>query len=160
VYELPFSHNMTTTTVILGAGIIGVSTAYYLSKYQPGSSIHLVEASPDLFASASGYAGGFLAKDWFSAATAELGALSFEEHRKLAEKDGGAEKWGYSLSTSLSLSPAKGSRNQVDVRGRHVVSSSDAVASGTAMGAGPEWIRRHKGDVIETIGEEGTTAQV
>jgi glycine/D-amino acid oxidase-like deaminating enzyme len=42
-----------TTTVILGTGIIGVSTAYDLSLSRPPSTIHLVEASGTLFASAS-----------------------------------------------------------------------------------------------------------
>ena len=54
------------STVIIGSGIIGASIAYYLSEEssdtQP-SEIHLVESSPELFASASGYAGGFLARD-------------------------------------------------------------------------------------------------
>lgn len=59
---------MTTTgnnTIILGAGIIGTATAYYLSLSPdtPAQSIHLVETTPELFSSASGYAGGFLAKD-------------------------------------------------------------------------------------------------
>jgi len=55
----------TQSTVIVGAGIIGCATAYYLS--QSGNTkpdtIHLVEASPELFASASGKSGGFLASD-------------------------------------------------------------------------------------------------
>lgn len=63
-----------TSTVILGAGIIGVATAYYLSLAEgnqageeSGSSskhrIHLVENADEFFASASGKAGGFLAED-------------------------------------------------------------------------------------------------
>ena len=53
------------STVIIGAGIIGCSTAYYLSENATGSdnAIHLVENSPELFASASGKSGGFLAAD-------------------------------------------------------------------------------------------------
>lgn len=91
--------------VILGAGIIGTSTAYYLSQSSdtPPTDIHLVESSTELFASASGYAAGFLACDWFSPASSALGALSFDLHRELAEKDNGFEKWGYSRSTATSL---------------------------------------------------------
>ncbi len=92
---------MSPQTVILGAGIIGVSTAYYLSEHQEPSSIHLVEPSPELFSSASGHAGGFLAKDWFGPSLAALGAFSFEEHRRLAEECGGREKWGYSPATCV-----------------------------------------------------------
>ena len=86
------------TTVILGTGIIGASIAYYLSQTQSPSSIHLVEASPTLFASASGFAGGFIAADWHAPAAAALGRLSFEEHHRLAQECGGREKWGFARS--------------------------------------------------------------
>lgn len=49
-------------TAIVGAGIIGVATAYYLSL-SIKEEIHIIEASPQLFASASGNAAGFLARD-------------------------------------------------------------------------------------------------
>ncbi|KAI0340744.1 FAD dependent oxidoreductase [Trametopsis cervina] len=100
------------TTVILGTGIIGLSTAYYLSQFAeqeqtgadtPKHEIHLVEATPELFASASGKAAGFLAKDWFTPAVTPLGEFSFNLHRKLAEEHDGRTKWGYSPSTSYSL---------------------------------------------------------
>lgn len=54
-----------TTTVVIGAGIIGCSTAYFLceSGHTPAESIHLIEASPELFKCASGLAAGFVAKD-------------------------------------------------------------------------------------------------
>ncbi|KAI1392544.1 nucleotide-binding domain-containing protein [Hypoxylon trugodes] len=148
------------TTVILGAGIIGTSTAYYLSKHQPGSSIHLVEPSPELFASASGYAGGFLAKDWFSPAVAELGALSFEEHRKFAEQEDGARKWGYSRSTSISLSQAAKSGKRVDVWCREGASRAEAASGESSVGIAPAWLRRKKGDAVEIISDDDTVAQV
>ena len=116
------------TTVILGTGIIGLSTAYYLSHLSeqdqgentptpdhpqaPSSStsaprerhrIHLVEPCPELFASASGKAAGFLAKDWFAPAVAPLGAFSFDLHRKLAQEHGGNANWGWSESVSYAL---------------------------------------------------------
>ncbi|KAI9887667.1 MAG: hypothetical protein M1823_000531 [Watsoniomyces obsoletus] len=101
-------------TVIIGAGIIGVSTAYCLSQSSRTSatSILLIESSPRLFASGSGYAAGFLAKDWFSAATAPLGALSFALHKELAERYNGREKWGYSPSTATSLQALRSSTLQ------------------------------------------------
>src|SRR4051812_12451963 len=92
------------TTAILGTGIIGLSTAHYLSQHQPGSSIHLLDPSPRLFASASGFAGGFLAGDWFAPALAARGELSLEEHRVLEEGEGGGEKWGYATSRAWSYS--------------------------------------------------------
>lgn len=104
------------STVILGGGIIGLSTAYYLSLARSSSSsssssgtstesstIHIVDSSPALLASASGYAGGFLALDWFNPSVASLGALSFRLHRELAEKHNGPRKWGYAGSHVYSL---------------------------------------------------------
>lgn len=154
-----------SSTVIIGAGIIGVSTAYYLSEHQPGSTIHLVEASPELFSSASGYAGGFLAKDWFSPATASLGALSFEQHRLLAEKHGGREKWGYSPTTTVSYSsnPAgHGPRKRGDDWLRHGTSRADTAPAvvDDLHGKAPRWLRRVAGDEIEVIGDHDSTAQV
>ncbi|KAL8867105.1 MAG: hypothetical protein Q9174_005876, partial [Haloplaca sp. 1 TL-2023] len=89
-------------TVIIGSGIIGTSIAYYLSQ-SSNNSIYLIDSSPRLFAGASGYAAGFLASDWFSKASASLGKLSFDLHRKLAEENNGYERWGYSPSTATSL---------------------------------------------------------
>lgn len=59
------SNASSTATVILGSGIIGLSTAYYLSESgnTDPKSICLVDASPQLFRCASGLAGGFLAAD-------------------------------------------------------------------------------------------------
>jgi len=94
-------------TVILGSGIIGLSTAYYLSRLTSSnnkkSDIHLVDPCPELFASASGKAAGFLAKDWFAPAVTPLGELSFELHRQLAEEHNGRERWGWSESLSWSM---------------------------------------------------------
>lgn len=55
----------TQSTVIIGAGIVGCTTAYYLANlgHTKPDSIHIVESSPELFASASGKAAGFCAPD-------------------------------------------------------------------------------------------------
>jgi glycine/D-amino acid oxidase-like deaminating enzyme len=52
-------------TVIIGSGIIGLSTAFYLSESTgtPPENIHLVDSAEELFECASGYAAGFLAAD-------------------------------------------------------------------------------------------------
>lgn len=156
-------------TVVLGAGIIGVSTAYYLTKHQPGNTIHLVEPSPELFASASGYAGGFLARDWFGTGVASLAALSFEEHKRLAELHDGASKWGYSRSTSLSYTAASQIRGKKSQRGedwlRYGTSRADAASGLASDGLDgrnglPPWLRREDGDTVRPIGDDRTTAQV
>ena len=93
--------------VIIGAGIIGTSTAYYLS-HKSSKPIHLIESSPEVFASASGYAAGFLARDWFSRPLSRLGALSFDLHKQLAQEHHGTEAWGYCPSIALSLEESVG----------------------------------------------------
>jgi glycine/D-amino acid oxidase-like deaminating enzyme len=156
---------MSSHTVILGVGIIGLSTAYYLAQHQDPSSIHLVEPSPELFSSASGYAGGFLAKDWFAPSVAPLGALSFNEHRRLAEEHGGREKWGYSAATCVSYAASAAARDD-QKRGddwlRDGTSRADAapVILDSSSAKRPAWLRRVDGDHLELIGDEGTTAQV
>ncbi|KAH6628623.1 FAD dependent oxidoreductase [Chaetomium tenue] len=156
---------MSFPTVILGAGIIGVSTAYYLSEHQDPATVHLVEPSPELFSSASGFAGGFLAKDWFGPSLSALGALSFEEHRRLAEEHGGRETWGYSPATCVSYA-ASAAAHDSQARGddwlRSGTSRADAapVVLDSLSGKSPTWLRRIDGDHIERISDEGTTAQV
>lgn len=85
------------TIVIIGAGIIGCTTAYYLShhpKYtSPNTKVVLLEASKVGAAQgASGKAGGLVAK-W--AYPKELVNVSFPEHVKLAEKHDGVNRWGW-----------------------------------------------------------------
>jgi glycine/D-amino acid oxidase-like deaminating enzyme len=55
----------TTHTVILGSGIIGLSTAFFLTESgnTDPKSIVLLDSSAELFHCASGFAGGFCAKD-------------------------------------------------------------------------------------------------
>jgi glycine/D-amino acid oxidase-like deaminating enzyme len=58
--------------VVVGGGIAGITTAWYLAthpKRPSGSKITVVEGTK-VAAGASGYSGGFLAKDWHGSATA------------------------------------------------------------------------------------------
>lgn len=149
------------TTVIVGSGIIGIATAYYLSEHQPGWSIHVVDSSTELFASASGYAGGFIARDWFPPELASLGALSFEEHERLAEKFDGREKWAYAKSVTVNYEPL---RRKVNGPGsedwlREGGSRADLVAEKREVedGNSPPWLRRVKGDAVSVVDNaEGT----
>ena len=149
-------------TVIVGAGIIGSATAYYLSQSPsttPPSSIHLIESSPELFASASGYAAGFLARDWFSSSAASLGALSFDLHNQLAKENNGWEKWGYSTSTGISLVSIKGERGEAWC----CQGTSRAEAAGeyeSIQGKGPPWLSREHQGRLEVISDGDSTAQV
>lgn len=83
--------------VIIGGGIIGCCTAYYLtrhSSYNPKTTrITVIEASKGGVAQgASGKAGGLVAK-W--AYPKELVNVSFQEHVKLAEEHNGKDRWGW-----------------------------------------------------------------
>ncbi|KAI9836098.1 MAG: hypothetical protein M1819_001714 [Sarea resinae] len=151
--------------VILGAGIIGVSTAYYLSESgrTPPSSIHIVEPSPELFASASGYAGGFLARDWFAPSTVSLGRLSFDLHQSLAHKHNGRQRWGFSPSTGSSLAhegweigAAKGEDWLKEGNSRAQAAEKMDVDVDTE---GPTWLTRRNGARVEVISEGNVTAQ-
>ncbi|KAH9887000.1 FAD dependent oxidoreductase [Cubamyces lactineus] len=87
----------TQNIVIVGGGIIGCTTAYYLAShpaFDPAStSITLIEASAHGVAQgASGKAGGLVAK-W--AYPKELVAVSFQEHVRLAQEHDGANRWGW-----------------------------------------------------------------
>jgi glycine/D-amino acid oxidase-like deaminating enzyme len=161
----PFPMAAPQSTVILGAGIIGVSTAYYLSQSIPGSSIHLIDSSPELFASASGKAGGFLAADWFGPASAPLGLLSFKLHKQLSDEFDGSEKWGYARSTGASFAESEdvvddedskegewleGGRSRAEVAGTHEFFE----------GGGPAWLMRREGDGYDIISADKTVAQV
>ncbi|KAI0471849.1 FAD dependent oxidoreductase [Xylariaceae sp. FL0804] len=81
--------------VIIGGGIIGTTTAYFLTRHpEYNPSIHhitLLEAT-SIAAAASGKAGGLLGL-W--AYPTCLVPLSYRLHAELAAEHGGAERWGY-----------------------------------------------------------------
>ncbi|KAK4242281.1 FAD dependent oxidoreductase [Achaetomium macrosporum] len=81
--------------VVVGGGIIGCTTAYFLTrhpKFNPAlHTITLLEAS-SIAAGASGKAGGLLAL-W--AYPSCLVPLSYRLHRELAAEHNGAQRWGY-----------------------------------------------------------------
>ncbi|KAN0089941.1 FAD dependent oxidoreductase [Hyaloscypha variabilis] len=81
--------------VIIGGGIIGCTTAYYLTHHPnfiPSvHSVTLIEATK-IANGASGKAGGLLAA-W--ANPSSLARLSFDLHDQLAREHDGAERWGY-----------------------------------------------------------------
>lgn len=66
-----------TDIVIIGGGIVGVTTAYYLTQdaevREKDLRVTLIEEG-EIAGGASGKAAGFLAKDWFGSAT-EVSAL-------------------------------------------------------------------------------------
>ncbi|KAJ2542205.1 hypothetical protein GGF49_003089 [Coemansia sp. RSA 1853] len=90
------------TIVIIGAGIVGVATAYFtvkkLAKKYPAEIrpqvILLEQCEPGC--SASGKSGGFLARHWSDGTdTEQLAQFSYDLHAKLALEHNGSERWGY-----------------------------------------------------------------
>jgi glycine/D-amino acid oxidase-like deaminating enzyme len=81
--------------VIIGGGIIGCTSAYYLTRHpsfdRSKHSITLLEAS-SIAGGASGKAGGLLGL-W--AYPTSIVPLSYRLHKELADEHGGADRWGY-----------------------------------------------------------------
>lgn len=154
------------STVIIGGGIIGVSIAYYLSINKPEIEIHIIEQSPELFSSASGYAGGFLARDWFEPVLTSLGALSFDLHHKLATKHGGDMKWGYMRGTAFNLDTVSNQTSKYGgARGDDWVHEDTsrgetAAAINPIPAEWPDWLTKQQGGILERISEGETVAQV
>lgn len=149
------------STVILGGGIIGSSIAYYLSSKQFTDEIHIIEPSSKLFNAASGYAAGFLTRDWFSPSLAPLGALSFDLHHGLAAEHGGEEKWGYMKGTALSLDVTT-ENEENGVHGDDWLRAGTSRAE-TASGFdqsnvydSPAWLTKQRGGIVERISDEDT----
>lgn len=89
--------------VIVGAGIIGVCTAYYLVRhpeYDPEKFHITVIESKRVAGGASGKAGGLLAL-W--AFPQQLVPLSFELHQELSDMYNGTQEWGYRRLTTVQL---------------------------------------------------------
>ncbi|KAF1959648.1 FAD dependent oxidoreductase-like protein superfamily [Byssothecium circinans] len=154
--------------VIIGTGIIGLSTAYYLTESgnTKAENIHLLDSSPQLLSCASGFAGGFLAADWFAPSNASLGTLSYKLHKDLATAHNGRATWGYSSSTGISLSQIQDSEAAVGGSGE------DWLADGTSRvkvvskdgknetGIGPLWLKDAGEGSLEEISAEGAVAQI
>ncbi|KAJ4305141.1 hypothetical protein N0V90_000672 [Kalmusia sp. IMI 367209] len=143
-------------TIVIGAGIIGLSTAYFLS--QSGNtkpeSIHLIDSSAELFQCASGFAG-------FAPSSASLGSLSFKLHKDLADAHDGRGRWGYSQSTGISLS--QDTESAVGGSGEDWLADGTSRAQATksdksVSGKGPVWLKAKEG--LEVISQEGTVAQI
>jgi len=96
--------------VICGGGVIGASTAYFLSRR--GIAVTVVERT-GVACAASGKAGGFLARDWNDGSPVEhLARRSFDLHAKLAAELGG--DWGYRRMTTYGGVAGLGERGRND----------------------------------------------
>ncbi|KAJ1329382.1 FAD-dependent oxidoreductase [Microdochium nivale] len=98
--------------IIIGGGIIGTTTAYYLTRHPSWNPlihhITLLEATA-VASGASGKAGGLLGLWAYPHCIVDL---SYRLHADLAAEHGGAERWGYRRVTCGQIS-AKFKRNQL-----------------------------------------------
>ncbi|KAM0787239.1 hypothetical protein ACM66B_006476 [Microbotryomycetes sp. NB124-2] len=134
---------------IIGGGIQGVCTAYYLSK-RGCKDVTILEGS-SVAAGASGKAGGLLALDWHGPTTSSLAALSYGLHKQLANEHDGQSKWGYrtldTLSVSADLTKSKQARKPIKDHQRdwfHWL-SKDALRGGTVLGSRETTSQVHPG---------------
>lgn len=97
--------DLSDSTVIIGGGIIGLSTAYYLALAQNrGNNIFIVDISADVVSAASGKSNGVLPDYDFENPIIELAHLSWKLHEKLAQSYNGPMTWGYTKTLRHYLS--------------------------------------------------------
>ncbi|KAL2136908.1 hypothetical protein VTI74DRAFT_69 [Chaetomium olivicolor] len=139
--------------VIVGGGIIGCTTAYYLTrhpKFNPTlHTVTLLEAT-SIAAGASGKAGGLLAL-W--AYPSCLVPLSYRLHRELAAEHNGAKRWGYrrlgcgSLGAIVKTSDIKATTQQPPLPLRDNGANSELPIQSTVPGhRTKEWEKLPKQD--------------
>ena len=89
--------------VIVGGGIIGCCTAYYLTQhpsFSPSTHHITIIESRRIAGGASGKAGGLLAS-W--AFPHQIVPLSFQLHQELSDEYDGENNWDYRRLTTVSL---------------------------------------------------------
>jgi glycine/D-amino acid oxidase-like deaminating enzyme len=128
--------------VICGAGVIGASTAYYLSRKE-GVEITIVERC-QVACGASGKAGGFLALNWCSGALDQFARKSFALHEELANNLG--IDYGYRKLDTLSIAISESAQKKKNI------------AAKKSHAQIPEWLDGVYSSV-EVIGSVKTTAQ-
>lgn len=151
--------------IIIGGGIIGCTTAYYLTRhpsYDPKlHTITLIEATR-IAGGASGKAGGLLAI-W--AYPSNIVPLSFRLHTELAREHNGEENWGYRRVTCGDLEVEARDWSDQDLsKGRSLGKKNGRNESTSRVVRGiPEdlnWIVQDQIKGYEEIGDTEATAQV
>jgi len=148
--------------VIVGGGIIGCTTAYYLShhpSFRRGiDEITILEASTTGVAQgASGKAAGLIAK-W--AYPTELVDISFPEHARLAELHNGAERWGWRY-VNCGKWEGRGEDNPSPARtSLEETGESDPERREGKLPDDLRWVKESLTDSYSPISGDGDSAQV
>ncbi|CAI5756402.1 unnamed protein product [Candida verbasci] len=135
--------------IIVGAGIIGVCTAYYIvchPKFDYKKYYITIIESKRVAGGASGKAGGLLAL-W--AFPEQIVQLSFDLHQQLADKYNGYEEWGYRRLTTVSLEGDISDTTKKRTKKKHNNLPSEL-----------NWITSNFIDNCSELGGTDTTAQV
>ncbi|KAA8620479.1 FAD dependent oxidoreductase [Pyrenophora tritici-repentis] len=159
--------------VIIGGGIIGSTTAYFLSHHpafnKETDTITLLEATK-VAGGASGKAGGLLGL-W--AYPSCIVPLSYKLHQELASKHNGAERWGYRAvhcgqvdmygvlakkSSKEGDGDVNGKSNHVSLQKRTQKAMSLLRAAGVPKDL--DWVAAEGMQSYEEMGTPLTTAQV
>ena len=130
------------SVVVVGAGIVGASTVFYLTRRRDAPAACLIDGAPEPAAAASGKAGGFLARDWSEGSPlGPLASAGFDLHVDLAAEFG-PDAVGYRRveAVSASFPPVNAARKP-------------------APAAGSNWFYAPNGRV-RRLGSRDTTAQV
>ena len=91
--------------VIVGGGIIGICSAFYLlgsGLLSPNLTVTMIE-NVGIASAASVKAGGFISRDWHNSETESLARESWLEHVALAERYDGVQKWGWRECGAIGL---------------------------------------------------------
>jgi glycine/D-amino acid oxidase-like deaminating enzyme len=152
-----------------GGGIIGCTTAYYLTRhpsYDPERhKITLIEATR-IAGGASGKAGGLLAL-W--AYPSNIVPLSYELHKQLSDEHNGEETWGYRVVSCGNLEANGRGRKEMigptsapQQSGMSLGKRKGLVGQGKAVSVPKslDWILPNLITNYEAMAEDNTTAQV
>lgn len=153
--DITFIVRLLTFIFSLGAGIIGVCTAYYLTRHPDFSPdthhITIMEARRPA-GGASGKAGGLIAM-W--AFPQQIVPLSFQLHQELAEEYNGSVEWGYRgletlcIEGNISASNLRNIANQIQKKKRDAALPEEL-----------DWINTDIIDGWAHLGDADSTAQV
>ncbi|GAA5971976.1 hypothetical protein JCM21900_002624 [Sporobolomyces salmonicolor] len=156
------AHDEPQHVLILGAGIVGLCSAYYTLAASASPRVTLVEASPShrIASGASSHAGGFLAcgPAWHDSPSRDLARLTWECHVELAEQLKGEESYGWRECGAVGVSVGGRGESRSKYRslpGRKGRESLVEREAGRRMPPG-EWVEGER----EELSTEGGVGQV
>ncbi|KAH0542418.1 hypothetical protein FGG08_003173 [Glutinoglossum americanum] len=149
--------------VIVGGGIIGCTTAYYLTRhpsYDPAKHRIILFEATKIAGGASGKAGGLLAR-W--AYPSSIVPLSWRLHDELAREHSGVERWGYRRVHAGSLDAQPSAPTSADDGETGRTDGDETIAEQLRASGVPEdltWLDPSTILSYSSLGSPSNTAQV